>query len=82
MGPALFMCLQIENEYGPVEWEIGAIGKVYTRWAASMAVNLNTGVPWIMCKQDEVPDPIVRASALYEISFSFFCSICFYFSYG
>ncbi|KAJ8643446.1 hypothetical protein MRB53_005194 [Persea americana] len=57
-GPIIMS--QIENEYGPVEWEIGAIGKVYTRWAASMAVNLNTGVPWIMCKQDEVPDPIIN----------------------
>lgn len=51
--------VQIENEYGPVEWEIGAPGKSYTQWFSSMAVGLNTGVPWIMCKQDDVPDPIV-----------------------
>jgi len=24
-----------------------------------MAVGLGTGVPWIMCKQDDAPDPIV-----------------------
>lgn len=51
--------MQIENEYGPIEWEIGAPGKSYTKWFSSMAVGLNTGVPWIMCKQEDVPDPIV-----------------------
>jgi hypothetical protein len=24
-----------------------------------MAVGLQTGVPWMMCKQDDAPDPIV-----------------------
>jgi hypothetical protein len=24
-----------------------------------MAVSLDTGVPWIMCKQEDAPDPIV-----------------------
>lgn len=52
---------QIENEYGPVEWEIGAPGKAYTKWAAAMAVGLDTGVPWVMCKQQDAPDPIVRS---------------------
>ncbi|KAK4756926.1 hypothetical protein SAY87_007053 [Trapa incisa] len=57
-GPIIMS--QIENEYGPVEWEIGAPGKAYTQWAGNMAVGLNTGVPWIMCKQDHVPDPIIN----------------------
>ncbi|KAL0338957.1 UNVERIFIED_CONTAM: Beta-galactosidase [Sesamum angustifolium] len=56
-GPIIMS--QIENEYGPVEWEIGAAGKAYTAWAAKMAVGLDTGVPWIMCKQDTAPDPII-----------------------
>lgn len=51
---------QIENEYGPVEWEIGAPGKAYTKWAAQMAVGLDTGVPWVMCKQQDAPDPVVK----------------------
>lgn len=55
----LFACKQIENEFGPVEWEIGAPGKAYTKWAAEMAVGLGTGVPWVMCKQDDAPDPVV-----------------------
>lgn len=54
--------MQIENEYGPVEWEIGAPGKAYTAWAANMAEGLHTGVPWIMCKQEDVPANIVSNS--------------------
>jgi hypothetical protein len=56
-GPIILS--QIENEYGPVEWEIGAPGKAYTKWAAQMAVGLDTGVPWDMCKQEDAPDPVI-----------------------
>ncbi|GAV77680.1 Glyco_hydro_35 domain-containing protein/Gal_Lectin domain-containing protein [Cephalotus follicularis] len=56
-GPIILS--QIENEYGPVEWEIGAPGKAFTKWAADMAVGLGTGVPWIMCKQEDAPDPVI-----------------------
>ncbi|XP_058729345.1 beta-galactosidase-like [Vicia villosa] len=56
-GPIILS--QIENEYGPVEWEIGAPGKAYTKWFSQMALGLNTGVPWIMCKQEDAPDPII-----------------------
>ncbi|XP_038695928.1 beta-galactosidase-like [Tripterygium wilfordii] len=56
-GPIILS--QIENEFGPVEWEIGAPGKAYTKWAAQMAVDLNIGVPWIMCKQEDAPDPVI-----------------------
>ncbi|KDO65274.1 hypothetical protein CISIN_1g002867mg [Citrus sinensis] len=57
-GPIILS--QIENEYGPMEYEIGAPGRSYTRWAAKMAVGLGTGVPWIMCKQDDAPDPLIN----------------------
>ncbi|CAN6922538.1 unnamed protein product [Brassica oleracea] len=57
-GPIILS--QIENEYGPIEWEIGAPGKAYTKWAAQMAEGLSTGVPWIMCKQDDAPDSIIN----------------------
>ncbi|XP_076933471.1 beta-galactosidase 3-like [Bidens hawaiensis] len=30
------------------------------KWAANMAVKLDTGVPWVMCKQDDAPDPIIN----------------------
>ncbi|KAI8553533.1 hypothetical protein RHMOL_Rhmol05G0023700 [Rhododendron molle] len=56
-GPIIMS--QIENEYGPVEWEIGAPGTAYMKWAVNMAVGLGTGVPWIMCKQEDAPDPII-----------------------
>ncbi|XP_058206620.1 beta-galactosidase [Rhododendron vialii] len=56
-GPIIMS--QIENEYGPIEWEIHAPGRAYTKWAAEMAVGLGTGVPWIMCKQEDAPDPII-----------------------
>ncbi|KAL6568247.1 hypothetical protein OROHE_003931 [Orobanche hederae] len=57
-GPIILS--QIENEYGPMEYELGAPGWGYTQWAAKMAVDLDTGVPWIMCKQDDAPDPIIN----------------------
>ncbi|PRQ46838.1 Beta-galactosidase [Rosa chinensis] len=56
-GPIILS--QIENEYGPVEWTIGAPGKAYTNWTAQMALGLDTGVPWVMCKQEDAPDPII-----------------------
>ncbi|RWW59558.1 hypothetical protein BHE74_00033566 [Ensete ventricosum] len=56
----LFVYLeQIENEYGTLEKFGGAAEKNYLTWAAQMAVDLNTGVPWVMCKQDDAPDPVV-----------------------
>ncbi|KAA8540294.1 hypothetical protein F0562_024143 [Nyssa sinensis] len=57
-GPIILS--QIENEYGPMEYELGAPGRAYTKWAAQMAVDLGTGVPWVMCKQDDAPDPIIN----------------------
>ncbi|KAL9660812.1 hypothetical protein QQ045_025630 [Rhodiola kirilowii] len=56
-GPIIMS--QIENEYAPIQWEIGAPGKSYIYWAAKMAVGLDTGVPWIMCKQEDVPEPMI-----------------------
>lgn len=50
---------QIENEYGAESKAYGAAGHAYLTWAAKMAVGLDTGVPWVMCKQDDAPDPIV-----------------------
>jgi len=69
---------QIENEYGPMEYEVGAPGRAYTQWAAHMAVGLGTGVPWIMCKQDDAPDPIVSSAYLYLLyTFSLIIIACY-----
>lgn len=51
--------MQIENEYQMVEPAFGPGGPRYVQWAASLAVGLQTGVPWMMCKQNDAPDPIV-----------------------
>ncbi|XP_011003430.1 PREDICTED: beta-galactosidase 16-like [Populus euphratica] len=58
-GPIILQ--QIENEYKNVEAAFHEKGPSYVRWAASMAVNLQTGVPWVMCKQDDAPDPVINS---------------------
>ncbi|KAL6317789.1 hypothetical protein AAG906_030543 [Vitis piasezkii] len=58
-GPIILQ--QIENEYKTVEANFGEDGKRYVLWAANMAVGLETGVPWVMCKQDDAPDPVINS---------------------
>lgn len=53
------MELQIENEYTLVEAAFHEKGPPYVLWAANMAVSLQTGVPWSMCRQNDAPDPVV-----------------------
>ncbi|KVH92345.1 D-galactoside/L-rhamnose binding SUEL lectin domain-containing protein [Cynara cardunculus var. scolymus] len=55
-GPIILS--QIENEYGSIGKSLGGAGHNYMTWAANLAVGLGTGVPWVMCKQDDAPDPI------------------------
>ena len=55
--------IQIENEYQNIEAAFHEKGPSYVRWAARMAVGLQTGVPWIMCKQSDAPDPVVSGSS-------------------
>lgn len=57
--------MQIENEYKTPEANFGERGPPYVRWAAKMAVGLQTGVPWVMCKQDDAPDPVVISLSNY-----------------
>ncbi|KAK9291537.1 hypothetical protein L1049_019485 [Liquidambar formosana] len=58
-GPIILS--QIENEYKNVEAAFHEKGPPYVLWAAQMAVGLQTGVPWVMCKQDDAPDPVINA---------------------
>ncbi|KAK4352651.1 hypothetical protein RND71_028169 [Anisodus tanguticus] len=51
---------KIENEYQNIEKAFSKKGPPYVHWAAKMAVELETGVPWVMCKQDDAPDPIIN----------------------
>ncbi|XP_023543829.1 beta-galactosidase 3-like [Cucurbita pepo subsp. pepo] len=57
-GPIILS--QIENEYGVQSKLFGASGKNYMTWAAKMAVGLGTGVPWLMCKEEDAPDPVIN----------------------
>lgn len=57
-GPIILA--QVENEYGNVEWAYGVGGELYVKWAASTAIALNTTVPWVMCSQEDAPDPIIN----------------------
>ncbi|KAL4559406.1 hypothetical protein LXL04_031544 [Taraxacum kok-saghyz] len=57
-GPIILS--QIENEYGAQRKSYGAAGKAYINWAAKMAAELNTGVPWSMCKEVDAPDPVIN----------------------
>ncbi|CAO1946755.1 unnamed protein product [Urochloa humidicola] len=66
-GPIIIS--QIENEYKLVEAAFHSKGPSYVHWAAAMAINLQTGVPWMMCKQDDAPDPIVSDSMTISVPF-------------
>jgi hypothetical protein len=63
---ALIFRVQIENEYQPESRAFGTAGHAYMTWAAKMAVGMGTGVPWVMCKQDDAPDPVVMKLNLLE----------------
>jgi hypothetical protein len=43
---------------------MGGGAKPYANWAAKMAIGTGAGVPWVMCKQDDAPDPVVRIISL------------------
>ena len=51
----------MENEYKPEETLFGPARVNYMNWAAQMAVGMDTGVPWVMCKQDDALDPVVSS---------------------
>ncbi|KAJ7978317.1 Beta-galactosidase [Quillaja saponaria] len=57
-GPIILS--QIENEHGLLSKAFGSSGHAYMTWAASMAVGMGTGVPWVMCKEDDAPDPVIN----------------------
>ncbi|KAH7573015.1 hypothetical protein JRO89_XS03G0051500 [Xanthoceras sorbifolium] len=60
-GGPIIMLQVIENEYGNMESSYGQHGKDYVKWAARMALGLGAGVPWVMCKQTDAPEHIVKS---------------------
>ncbi|XP_008811417.2 beta-galactosidase 13-like [Phoenix dactylifera] len=57
-GPIILT--QIENEYGNIMGPYGEEGNQYVKWCASFAQSLEVGVPWIMCQQDNAPQPMIN----------------------
>ncbi|WVZ01924.1 hypothetical protein V8G54_022730 [Vigna mungo] len=62
-GPIILS--QVENEYGNIDAAYGSAAKSYIKWAASMATSLDTGVPWVMCQQEDAPDPITSGRSCF-----------------
>ncbi|RDY03751.1 Beta-galactosidase 13, partial [Mucuna pruriens] len=58
-GPIILA--QIENEYNHIQLAYEEKGDSYVQWSANMAVALQIGVPWVMCKQRDAPDPVINA---------------------
>ncbi|GKV20944.1 hypothetical protein SLEP1_g30987 [Rubroshorea leprosula] len=57
-GPIILA--QIENEYNTIQVAFKESGTKYIQWAGNLALGLNAGVPWIMCKQKDAPGPIIN----------------------
>ncbi len=57
-GPIILQ--QIENEHGKIADYFGDNGHSYISWAGSMAMALNTGVPWTMCKDTDAPNYVIN----------------------
>lgn len=49
-----------------MEDELGPPALAYTKWAAEMAVDLDTRVPWTMGKQVDAPDPVVSIESHHD----------------
>ncbi|CAJ1973023.1 unnamed protein product [Sphenostylis stenocarpa] len=58
-GPIILA--QIENEYNHIQLAYEEKGDSYVQWAANLAVAFDVGVPWVMCKQRDAPDPVINA---------------------
>ncbi|KAI9124039.1 hypothetical protein K1719_005339 [Acacia pycnantha] len=52
---------QIENEYNHIQRAFKEKGDSYVQWSAGLALGLNLGIPWVMCKQTDAPDPVINA---------------------
>ncbi|KAL5149704.1 Beta-galactosidase 5 [Glycine soja] len=52
------LLFQIEKEYGAQSKLVGPADQIYVNWAAKMAVETGTGVPLLMCKEDDALDPV------------------------
>ncbi|KAL4380244.1 hypothetical protein AHAS_Ahas04G0014100 [Arachis hypogaea] len=58
-GPIILA--QIENEYGNIMSSYGDDGKQYVDWCSNLAQSYQIGIPWVMCQQDDAPDPMLNS---------------------
>ncbi|RYR63753.1 hypothetical protein Ahy_A04g021513 [Arachis hypogaea] len=56
-----FTTLIIENEYGNIMSSYGDDGKQYVDWCSNLAQSYQIGIPWVMCQQDDAPDPMLNS---------------------
>ncbi|CAF2058402.1 unnamed protein product, partial [Brassica napus] len=49
-----------DSRHGNVMGSYGESGKEYIKWCANMAQSLDVGVPWIMCQQNDAPQPMLN----------------------
>ncbi|CAD5329984.1 unnamed protein product [Arabidopsis thaliana] len=52
---------QIENEYSAVQRAYKQDGLNYIKWASNLVDSMKLGIPWVMCKQNDAPDPMINA---------------------
>ncbi|XP_009107264.1 beta-galactosidase 11 [Brassica rapa] len=52
---------QIENEYSAVQRAYKEDGLNYIKWGSKLVDSMNLGIPWVMCKQNDAPDPMINA---------------------
>ncbi|KAG6595196.1 Beta-galactosidase 7, partial [Cucurbita argyrosperma subsp. sororia] len=55
---------EIENEYGNIKGSYGQAGNEYVKWCADLALSYNLSIPWIMCQEDDAPQPISMEEVL------------------
>lgn len=41
--------------------EYDSVRVQYMNWPTHMAMGMDMGVPWVMCKQHDAPDPVVSS---------------------
>ncbi|XP_010468659.1 PREDICTED: beta-galactosidase 13-like [Camelina sativa] len=52
---------QIENEYSAVQRAYKEDGLKYIKWASKLVHSMDLGIPWVVCKQNDAPDPMINA---------------------
>ena len=57
-GFGFFYNLVLVVVFGNIDSAYGPAAKTYINWAATMALSLDTGVPWVMCSKQMLLIPL------------------------